>query len=113
MTTPAFGIPCTSISTQQTAFFNLAPGAPMDEGKKAAIRAAPGQLSPAFCYFYLVTTYGDVPLHLTFSTVMRRPERSGNDLPKYTITIIRRTSQDVVAVLPDQPAASGLGKPAV
>ncbi len=84
------------------------PGARMDEGKKAQLLAQ-AKFLRAFCYFYLVTTYGDVPLHLTFNTAVEAADARSPIAEVYDAII--KDLQDAAAVLPNQPAA-GLGKPA-
>lgn len=84
------------------------PGAQMDEGKKAQLLAQ-AKFLRAFCYFYLVTTYGDVPLHLTFNTAVEAADARSPIAEVYDAII--KDLQDAAAVLPNQPAA-GLGKPA-
>jgi hypothetical protein len=62
-----------------------------------------------FCYFYLVTTFGQVPLHTTFST-----SSSTADAPAPLADLYAQIIKDFTesaADLPNIPAA-GLGKPA-
>ncbi|MCF6403076.1 RagB/SusD family nutrient uptake outer membrane protein [Chitinophaga filiformis] len=84
------------------------PEAAMDEGKKAHLLAQ-AKFLRAFCYFYLVTTFGDVPLHLTFNTEATAADARTPIAEVYDAII--KDLQDAAAVLPDQPAP-GLGKPA-
>jgi len=62
-----------------------------------------------FCYFYLVTTFGQVPLHTTFSTTA-----SAADAPAPLADLYAQMIKDFTesaADLPNTPAA-GTGKPA-
>lgn len=62
-----------------------------------------------FCYFYLVTTFGQVPLHTTFNT-----SPSAADAPATYADLYAQMIKDFTesaADLPNQPAA-GMGKPA-
>ncbi|WP_343672724.1 RagB/SusD family nutrient uptake outer membrane protein [Chitinophaga sp.] len=84
------------------------PGASMDETKKAQLLAQ-AKFLRAFCYFQLVTTFGDVPLHLTFNTNVSAADSRTPIADVYEAIIT--DLKDAAASLPDQPAA-GLGKPA-
>ena len=62
-----------------------------------------------FCYFYLVTTFGAVPLHTTFNT-----SASAADAPAPLADLYAQMIKDfteAAADLPNTPAA-GTGKPA-
>ncbi|MEO5943198.1 MAG: RagB/SusD family nutrient uptake outer membrane protein, partial [Ferruginibacter sp.] len=62
-----------------------------------------------FCYYYLVTTFGAVPLHTTFNT-----SASASDAPAPLADVYAQIIKDFTesaADLPNTPAA-GLGKPA-
>jgi hypothetical protein len=62
-----------------------------------------------FCYFYLVTTFGQVPLHTTFNT-----EASAADAPASLTDLYAQIIKDFTEAatdLPNTPAA-GTGKPA-
>jgi len=62
-----------------------------------------------FCYFYLVTTFGQVPLHTTFNT-----SASAADAPAPLADLYAQIIKDLTesaADLPNTPA-SGTGKPA-
>lgn len=62
-----------------------------------------------FCYFYLVTTFGQVPLHTTFNT-----SPSAADAPSPLADLYAQMIKDFTesaADLPNVPAA-GMGKPA-
>ena len=62
-----------------------------------------------FCYFYLVTTFGAVPLHTTFNT-----SASAADAPAPLADLYAQIIKDFTesaADLPNTPAA-GTGKPA-
>ena len=62
-----------------------------------------------FCYFYLVTTFGQVPLHTSFNT-----EASAADAPAPLVDLYAQIIKDfteAAADLPNTPA-SGTGKPA-
>lgn len=62
-----------------------------------------------FCYFYLVTTFGQVPLHTTFSTSASTADAPASLADLYTQIIKDLT--EAAADLPNTPA-SGTGKPA-
>ena len=62
-----------------------------------------------FCYFYLVTTFGQVPLHTTFSTSASAADAPAA-LPELYAQIIKDFTESA-ADLPSIPAA-GTGKPA-
>jgi hypothetical protein len=62
-----------------------------------------------FCYYYLVTTFGAVPLHITFNT-----SASAADAPAPIADVYAQIIKDFTesaADLPNTPAA-GMGKPA-
>lgn len=80
----------------------------MDEAKKAQLLAQ-AKFLRAFCYFYLVTTYGDVPLHLTLNTSVVAADTRAPIADVYEAII--KDLQEAAAVLPDQPSPA-LGKPA-
>lgn len=63
----------------------------------------------AFCYFYLVTTFGEVPLHTTFNTQATAADSKAPlaDVYAQIIKDLTEASND----LPNTPAA-GTGKPA-
>jgi hypothetical protein len=84
------------------------PEASMDETKKAQLLAQ-AKFLRAFCYFQLLTTFGDVPLHLTFNTDVSAADSRAPIAEVYDAVI--SDLKDAAASLPDQPAA-GLGKPA-
>lgn len=62
-----------------------------------------------FCYFYLVTTFGQVPLHTTFST-----SASAADAPAPLADLYAQIIKDFTESAADLPAvpAAGTGKPA-
>lgn len=63
----------------------------------------------AFCYFYLVTTFGQVPLHTTFNT-----QATAADAPAPLADVYAQIIKDLTesaADLPNTPA-TGTGKPA-
>lgn len=63
----------------------------------------------AFCYFYLVTTFGEVPLHTTFNT---NPSAADTRAPLADVYAqIIKDLNEAAADLPNTPAA-GTGKPA-
>ena len=84
------------------------PDAEMDAGKKAQLMAQALFLR-AFCYYHLVTTFGDVPLHLEFVTESSSADSRAPIAEVYTQIIKDLT--DAAAALPNQPAAN-TGKPA-
>jgi hypothetical protein len=63
----------------------------------------------AFCYYYLVTTFGQVPLHTTFNT-----SPSTADAPAPLADVYAQIIKDLTEAAADLPntAASGTGKPA-
>lgn len=63
----------------------------------------------AFCYFYLVTTFGEVPLHTTFNTNPSAADTRAPLADVYAQIITDLT--EAAADLPNTPAA-GTGKPA-
>ncbi len=63
----------------------------------------------AFCYFYLVTTFGDVPLHTTFNTNATAADTRAPIADVYAQIIKDLT--EAANDLPNTPAA-GTGKPA-
>lgn len=63
----------------------------------------------AFCYFYLVTTFGDVPLHTTFNTDQTTADTRAPIADVYAQIIKDLT--EAAADLPNTPAV-GTGKPA-
>lgn len=64
----------------------------------------------AFCYYYLVTTYGSVPLHTEFITQATTSETRAPIADVYKVIIQDFT--DASKLLPAQPATPFLGKPA-
>src|SRR6187549_685606 len=62
-----------------------------------------------FCYFYLVTTFGAVPLHTTFSTTASAADAPAPLADLYALMI--KDFTESAADLPNTPAA-GTGKPA-
>lgn len=62
-----------------------------------------------FCYYYLVTTFGQVPLHTTFSTSASTADAPAPLADLYTQII--KDFTEAAADLPNVPA-TGLGKPA-
>lgn len=64
----------------------------------------------AFWYFYLVQTWGDVPLHTEFITVPSQAAKRDPASEVYKLIIQDLT--DAVAALPDKPSAPFLGKAA-
>lgn len=82
--------------------------APIEATKKTQLLAQ-AKFLRAFCYFYLVTTFGDVPLHLTFTT---DPVAADTRVPIAEVyAAIIKDLTEAAADLPNQPAA-GTGKPA-
>ncbi|MGZ3950564.1 MAG: RagB/SusD family nutrient uptake outer membrane protein [Flavisolibacter sp.] len=63
-----------------------------------------------FCYYYLVTTFGAVPLHTTFNTSASAADAPATLADLYTQII--KDFTESAADLPNTPAA-GTGKPAV
>lgn len=64
----------------------------------------------AFNYFYLVQTYGDVPLHTTFITT---PSQADSRQPVADVYVqILKDLTEAAADLPDKPTAPFLGKAA-
>ena len=82
--------------------------APIEATKKTQLLAQ-AKFLRAFCYYYLVTTFGDVPLHLTFNTSPVASDTRAPIADVYAAIITDLT--EAAADLPSQPGA-GLGKPA-
>jgi hypothetical protein len=84
------------------------PAASMDATKKAQLLAQ-AKFLRAFCYFHLVETFGDVPLHVTFVT-----DPSTGDTRQPIADVYKQIIKDLTeatADLPNQPV-SNMGKPA-
>lgn len=64
----------------------------------------------AFCYFYLLTTYGNVPLHLTFNTTAETADAPAPPADVYAAIIQDLT--DASTLLPPTITAPFLGKAA-
>jgi hypothetical protein len=62
-----------------------------------------------FCYFYLVTTFGEVPLHTTFNTTASTADAPSTYAELYAQII--KDFTEAAADLPNTPA-TGMGKPA-
>ncbi|QEH40988.1 RagB/SusD family nutrient uptake outer membrane protein [Chitinophaga sp. XS-30] len=82
--------------------------AQMDAARKAQLLAQ-AKFLRAFCYYFLVTTFGDVPLHLEFNTSPTSADARAPIADVYAAIIKDLT--EAAAELPDQPG-TGLGKPA-
>ncbi|WP_295122760.1 RagB/SusD family nutrient uptake outer membrane protein [uncultured Chitinophaga sp.] len=79
-----------------------------DQTKK--VYAAQAKFLRAFWYFYLVQTFGDVPLHKEFITV---PSQAASRQPAAAVyELIIQDLTEAAADLPNIPAAPFLGKPA-
>ena len=64
----------------------------------------------AFCYYYLLTTYGNIPLHTTFNT-----QASSSDAPAAPAAVYAQIIQDLTdasTLLPNTVTAPFLGKAA-
>jgi hypothetical protein len=84
------------------------PDAAMDANRKKELLAQ-AKFLRAFCYYHLVITFGDVPLHLEF---INEPLVADSRQPIAQVyDAIVKDLTDAVADLPNQPAA-GMGKPA-
>ena len=80
----------------------------MDVTKKAQLLAQ-AKFLRAFCYFHLVETFGDVPLHLEF---INEPSSADSRQPIADVyDAIIKDLTEAIADLPNTPAA-GTGKPA-
>ena len=64
----------------------------------------------AFCYFYLLTTYGNVPLHTTFNTTATSTDAPANPADVYALII--QDCIDASTALPATVTAPFLGKAA-
>lgn len=80
----------------------------MPEATKTQVLAQ-AKFLRAFCYFYLVTTFGDVPLHTEFNTAESTADSRAPKGEVYAQIIQDLT--EAAADLPNTPAA-GTGKPA-
>lgn len=84
------------------------PDAAMDANRKKELLAQ-AKFLRAFCYYHLVITFGDVPLHLEF---INEPLVADSRQPIAQVyDAVVKDLTDAVADLPNQPAA-GTGKPA-
>lgn len=84
------------------------PDAAMDANRKKEFLAQ-AKFLRAFCYYHLVITFGDVPLHLEF---INEPLVADSRQPLAQVyDAIIKDLTDAAADLPNQPAA-GTGKPA-
>jgi len=64
----------------------------------------------AFCYYYLLTTYGNIPLHLTFNTAASTADAPSDPAAVYQAIIQDLT--DASTLLPNTVTAPFLGKAA-
>ena len=97
------------ISIQPTGYYNMVPQSSLPDSTKVQYLAQ-AKFLRAFYYFYLVQTFGDVPLHTTFIT---NPTTSDTRTPikdvyAQIISDLTEASQE----LPAKPTAPFLGKPA-
>ncbi|MDP9048459.1 MAG: RagB/SusD family nutrient uptake outer membrane protein, partial [Bacteroidota bacterium] len=82
---------------------------PLDAATKQAYLGQ-AKFLRAFCYFYLVTTYGNIPLHTTFVTAA-----SSSDAPAPLASVYNQIIQDLTdasTALPNTVTAPFLGKAA-
>jgi hypothetical protein len=82
--------------------------APIEAVKKTQLLAQ-AKFLRAFCYFYLVTTFGEVPLHLEYNTAVSAADSRAPVADVYAAIIDDLNA--AAADLPNTPAA-GTGKPA-
>lgn len=82
--------------------------APIDAAKKTQLLAQ-AKFLRAFCYYFLVTTFGEVPLHLEYNTAVSAADSRAPIAEVYAAIIDDLTA--AAADLPNTPAA-GTGKPA-
>jgi hypothetical protein len=82
--------------------------APIEAAKKTQLLAQ-AKFLRAFCYFYLVTTFGEVPLHLEYNTAVSAADSRAPVADVYAAIIDDLNA--AAADLPNTPAA-GTGKPA-
>jgi hypothetical protein len=68
------------------------------------------QFLRAFIYFYLVQTFGNIPLHTTFITTPTQSDAPAN--PSDVYDVIVQDLQNAIANLPAKPTAPFLGKAA-
>ena len=68
------------------------------------------QFLRAYIYFYLVQTYGNIPLHTTFITVPSQADAPA--APNEIYNVIVKDLNDAIGNLPNQPTAPFLGKAA-
>jgi starch-binding outer membrane protein, SusD/RagB family len=103
----AFGL-YTSINTLNGILEIGAASSLPDATKK--IYLAQAKFLRAFIYFYLVQTFGSIPLHTTYITV---PSAGDSKAPVADIyALIIKDATDAAADLPDKPTAPFLGKAA-
>lgn len=96
------------IINTQNGVLKFGPAANMEATKKAQLLAQ-AKFLRAFCYFHLVQTFGDVPLHLQF---IDEPSVADSRQPIAEVyDAIVKDLTEASADLPNTPAA-GTGKPA-
>ena len=99
---------CYEVINTLNGVLQFGPSANMDATKKTQLLAQ-AKFLRAFCYFHLVQTFGDVPLHISFITEPTTSDSRQSIADVYTQIINDLT--EAAADLPDQPAA-GTGKSA-
>lgn len=96
------------IINTENGVLKFGPAANMDAAKKAQLLAQ-AKFLRAFCYFHLVETFGDVPLHLEFINTQSTADSRQPIADVYNAIIKDLT--EAAADLPNTPV-SGTGKPA-
>jgi len=104
----AWGIAYSDINTLN-GVLQYAPGAGLDSATLKQY-IAQAKFLRGFWYFYLVQTWGDVPLHTTFITVASKADSRQPAAQVYEQII--RDLTDAAADLPNAPASPFLGKAA-
>ena len=99
---------CYEVINTENGVLKFGPSANMDATAKARFLAQ-AKFLRAFCYFHLVETFGDVPLHLEF---IDQPSSADSRQPIADVyNAIIKDLNDAAADLPNTPVAN-TGKPA-
>ena len=99
---------CYEVINTLNGVLKYGPGANLDATRKSQLLAQ-AKFLRAFCYYHLVITFGDVPLHLEF---INEPLVADSRQPIADVyAAIIKDLTEAAAELPAQPAA-GTGKPA-
>lgn len=87
-----------------------APSTPGLDAATLKMYLGQAQFLRAYIYFYLVQTYGNIPLHTTFITVPSQADAPSPAADVYAVIV--KDLQDAISNLPNQPTAPFLGKAA-